>query len=176
MRVDPTAYRQVMGRLATGVTVLTTHGDARPEVMTANAVTSVSLDPVLLLASVGRGCRWSDAVRDSGGFVVNVLAEEQVDLSRWCASRDRHDDPHAVLHHPVRTTASGLVFTESLASFECRLHSDIPVGDHDLLIGEVQDMWVRDAGAPLLFFAGGYAGLGQSASPSSSLLPVAACS
>src|SRR5205085_7995163 len=119
----------------------------------ANAVTSVSLDPVLLLAAVGRGSRWGAAVRKSGSFVVNVLREQQAELSRWCASSRRHEEPDAVLRHPTRETASGLVFEEALASFACRLHHDIPVGDHDRLVGEVQDMWVRDAGAPLLFFA-----------------------
>jgi flavin reductase (DIM6/NTAB) family NADH-FMN oxidoreductase RutF len=175
MGVDAAAYRQVMGRLATGVTVLTTRTGDRHEVMTANAVTSVSLDPVLLLASVGRGCRWGAAARATGRFVVNVLSEEQEELSRWCASSRRHDEPDEVLRHPVRTSASGaLVFQEALVAFECRLHSDLPVGDHDLLIGEVQDMWVRDAGAPLVFFAGGYASVAGPLSPAVTL--AAACS
>lgn len=162
MQVDPTAYRSVMSCLATGVTVLTTNVDGRPEVMTANAVTSVSLDPVLLLASIGRGCRWGAAARASGHFVVNVLSEGQADLSRWCAESQRHDDPHAVRRHPTRTTATGnFVFSDALASFDCRLYDDIAAGDHDLLLGEVQDMWVGDAATPLLFFGGGYAALGE---------------
>lgn len=176
MRVDPMAYRQVMGWLATGVTVLTTSGVDHPEVMTANAVTSVSLEPVLLLAGVGRGCSWSDAARASGRFVVNVLSDGQEDLSRWCAGRQRHADPAAVLQHPHRGTQHGLVFTDALASFACRLHSDIPVGDHDLLVGEVEDMWVRDAGEPLLYFAGQYAGIGPARARELSLVPAAACS
>lgn len=174
MPVDPAAYRQVMGRLATGVTVLTTGARDRVEVMTANAVTSVSLDPVLLLASVGRGCRWGSAARASGSFVVNVLAEGQQDLARWCASAERHDDPSVVLGHAARLTSHGnLVFDEALASFECRRHSVVPVGDHDLLIGAVEDMWVRDGGDPLLFFGGSYARLGEALR---SPLAVAACS
>jgi 3-hydroxy-9,10-secoandrosta-1,3,5(10)-triene-9,17-dione monooxygenase reductase component len=175
MQVDPTAYRSVMSRFATGVTVLTTNVDGRAEVMTANAVTSVSLDPVLLLVSVARDCRWRAAARASGGFVVNVLSERQAELSRWCAGSDRHADPSGVLRHPSRLTAGGsLVFDEALASFDCRLYSEVAAGDHDLLIGEVQDMWVGDAEAPLLFFGGGYASLG--APLGARELSVAACS
>jgi flavin reductase (DIM6/NTAB) family NADH-FMN oxidoreductase RutF len=161
MQVDPRAYRHVMGRLATGVTVLTTRGPDRHEVMTANAITSVSLDPVLLLASIGRGCRWGAAVRDSGSFVVNVLSAEQDALSRWCADSRRHDEPDVLGRHASRiSSGGGLVFEESLAAFECRLYDDIPMGDHDLVVGEVQDMWVRDRAEPLLFYAGTYASLG----------------
>lgn len=161
MAVDPMAYRQVMSRLATGVTVLTARQDGRHQVMTANAVMSVSLDPVLLVASVRRGCRWAEAARTSGTFAVNVLGAEQEGLSRWCASPDRHEAADALYRHPHRQTRSGaLVFDEALATFECDLSGEHAVGDHDLLVGEVTEMHVSDFGSPLLFFAGGYAALG----------------
>ena len=175
MQVDATAYRAVMARLATGVTVLTTNIDGRPEVMTANSVTSVSLDPVLLLAGVSRQCRWSAAVQVCGSFVVNVLSEQQSALSAWCAGAARHDQPLDLDEHPTRVTPTGnLVFEQSLASFDCRLYDVVRAGDHDLMIGEVQDMWVGDQAAPLLFFGGSYATLGRrvAARP----MPVAACS
>src|SRR5690242_448467 len=120
--VDPAAYRSVMSRLATGVTVLTTHAGGRHEVLTANAVMSVSLSPVLLVVSVTRGSRWSSAARATGAFAVNVLTEDQEQLSRWCAGPDRHAAPGVVLQHPSRTTSRGLlVFDEALAAFECVL-------------------------------------------------------
>lgn len=159
MGVDAMAYRRVVGRLATGVTVLSTLGQDRHEVMTANAVVSVSLDPILLLASIQVGSRWSAAARDAGCFAVNVLSEGQEDLSRWCSSRRRHEDPQAVLRHPSRKgPATGtLLFDEALASFECTLHSVHRVGDHDLMVGEVVQMWTPDPGRPLLFFESEYA-------------------
>lgn len=160
MAVDPLAYRQVMSRLATGVTVLTTRSADRHEAMTANAVMSASLSPVLLVASVQAGSRWGSAARATGAFAVNVLSEGQEPLSRWCASAQRHAEPDAVLRHPSRTTPSGLlVFDDALASFECVLRAEHAVGDHDLLVGEVVDMRVRDAGAPLLYFGSDYASL-----------------
>ena len=164
MGVDASAYRQVAGRLATGVTVLSTVGLDRHEVMTANAVISVSLDPVLLLASVQVGSRWGRAARAHGSFAVNVLSQEQEELSRWCSSLLRHEQPQEVLRHACRPGLStgALLFDQSLASFECRLHSEHRVGDHDLMVGEVVDMSVRDAGNPLLFFQSAYATLGRS--------------
>ncbi len=160
MAVDATAYRQVMGRLATGVTVLTTRAGDRHETMTANAVMSVSLEPVLLVVSVRSDCRWATAARTAGSFAVNVLSESQEPLSRWCASPRRHEEPDAVWSHPTRTTSSGLlVFDDALAAFDCTLHAEHRVGDHDLFVGEVTDMYVADDGAPLLYFGSDYAAL-----------------
>lgn len=162
MGVDASAYRQVAGRLATGVTVLSTVGADRHEVMTANAVVSVSLDPVLLLASVQIGSRWGTAARAFGSFAVNVLSEHQEKLSTWCSSSRRHEQPEEVLRHLHRAgpATGSLLFEESLASFECALHAVHRVGDHDLLVGEVLDMTVRDVGRPLLFFQSEYTSLG----------------
>jgi flavin reductase (DIM6/NTAB) family NADH-FMN oxidoreductase RutF len=157
MAVDPSAYRQVMSRLATGVTVLSASRDGGHEVMTANAVMSVSLDPVLLVASVRRGCRLAAAARAAGSFAVNVLSAEQEELSRWCASPVRHGSADDLYRHPHRRTwTDALVFDDALATFDCDLYEEHPLGDHDLLVGEVTGMHVNDIAPPLLFFAGGY--------------------
>ena len=170
MTVDADVYRQVMGRLATGVTVLTTRVGDRHDTMTANAVMSVSLSPVLLVASVRSDCRWAVSVRDAGAFVVNVLSESQQALARWCSGPQRHADPGAVLGYPSRLTGHGLLlFDEALAGFECELQEQIEVGDHHLLVGAVTDLHVRDSGPPLLYFASDYASLGR---PSAELLAV----
>lgn len=160
MTVNPTAYRAVMSRLATGVTVLATRDGERHEVMTANSVMSVSLDPVLLVVSVSAGGRWGAAARRTGRFTVNVLSERQEQLSRWCSDRRRHREPEALADHPTQLTAEGLlVFSEALATFDCILHEVHSVGDHDLLVGRVEDMCVGDSGAPLLYFGSSYAAL-----------------
>lgn len=163
MGVDASAYRQVAGRLATGVTVLSTVGVNRHEVMTANAVVSVSLDPVLLLVSVQISSRWGTAAREAGFFAVNVLSEHQEELSRWCSSSERHEQPEEILRHPTRIgpATGSLLFEQSLASFECALRAVHRAGDHDLMVGEVLDMSVRDAGRPLLFFQSEYVGVGR---------------
>ncbi len=160
MTVNASTYRQVMARLATGVTVLTTRADDRHETMTANAVMSVSLDPVLLVVSVRSDCRWALAAKTSGSFAVNVLSSGQESLSRWCASPERHDRPDVVLRHRARTNVAGaLMFDEALAIFDCRLHDQLSIGDHDLLVGAVTEMHVAEEGSPLLYFASDYAEL-----------------
>lgn len=148
-----------MARLVTGVTVLTTRGENGHEVMTANAVTSVSLEPTLLLASVGLRARWLEAVRYHGSFAVNVLAAHHEEIARWCADHARHARPHDVMRHGVSVAPrSGvLTFDEALLVLECRVHAEYPAGDHVLVLGEVTEIDVRDATAePLVFFDRGY--------------------
>jgi flavin reductase (DIM6/NTAB) family NADH-FMN oxidoreductase RutF len=150
-----------MSRLPTGVTVLTAVGADRHEVMTANAVTSVSLEPALLLASVKADCRWLAAARATGAFAVNVLAQHHEHLARWCASKTRHDQPHLVAEAaPMRVSAqTGLLLVDdALFAVECSVHSLVPAGDHVLVLGEVTAVHVHDtATTPLVFFNRGYA-------------------
>jgi flavin reductase (DIM6/NTAB) family NADH-FMN oxidoreductase RutF len=160
MSIDEHVYRTAMARLPTGVTVLTTLGDGRHEVMTANAVVSVSLRPTLLLVSVGATKRWLRAARRCGRFAVNVLGAQHQELARWCADHARHDRPEPPTGH--RTTiapATGLLlFEDALVVVECRVHAEHPAGDHVIMLGEVTAIDVRDATAePLVFVDRGYA-------------------
>jgi flavin reductase len=158
--VDQGQFRAAMSRLATGVTVLSTLGDARHEVMTANAVTSVSLEPMLLLVSIRRGARWLDAARSSGRFAVNVLAAHHEGLARWCADRARHNRPDVVTRQGTRVSPrSGLLLLdEALLAVECSVHSECPAGDHVVMFGEVEALHVPDnGGEPLVFFDHRYA-------------------
>lgn len=160
MAVDQSLFRAAMSRLPTGVTVLTTPvGGAGHEVMTANAVTSVSLEPTLLLASVKSSSRWLSAVVASGVFAVNVLAAHQEELARWCAGSARHERPEVLLQHGVRVSSltGALVLEESVVTIECRVHSQVPAGDHVLVLGEVLGVHVQDGDTPpLLFVDRGY--------------------
>jgi flavin reductase (DIM6/NTAB) family NADH-FMN oxidoreductase RutF len=159
MTVDRDSFRAAMGRLVTGVTVLTTRGDDGHEVMTANAVTSVSLEPTLLLVSVGSGARWLEAVRIHGCFAVNVLAAHHEEIARWCADRERHARPDDILRHQVSISPQSgiLTFDDALVVLECRVHAEHPAGDHVLVLGEVTALDVRDAAAdPLIFFDRSY--------------------
>ena len=154
MGVDSAAYRAAMSRLATGVTVLTTRAGDVHEVMTASAVTSVSLQPTLLLVSVATTARWLTAVRGHRRFAVNVLAAHHEELARWCAGRDRHQRPQDILQRGVSVSpGSGvLTFDEALVVVECRVDSEHPAGDHVLVLGAVSGVDVRDPVArPLVF-------------------------
>lgn len=159
MAVDQSEFRAAMSRLPTGVTVLTTPAGVGHEVMTANAVTSVSLEPTLLLASVKTTSRWLAAVGSSGTFAVNVLAAHQADLARWCASRARHDRPEILHQHGVRVAplTGALLVDDAVVAIECRLHSQVPAGDHVLVLGEVAAVHVQDGDvSPLVFVDRGY--------------------
>ena len=155
--MDPTLFRQLLGRFATGVTVLTvTAPDGRPHGMTASSLTSASLDPPLVLVCVDHAARMHPLVTTADEFVVNVLAGDQEELSRRFA--DPHDDRFDGVGY--RTTANGLVLLEgALAHIECRRQTLYEAGDHTIVLGRVVGGNVRE-GRPLMYFRGGYAELG----------------
>lgn len=169
-----------MSRLATGVTVLTTLGADRHEVMTANAVTSVSLEPTLLLVSVAAESRWLAAARGCGVFAVNVLGAHHEQVARWCADRARHQRPDVIVEHGTRVseTTGVLLLDESLAGVECRIYAEHEAGDHVLLLGEVLSLHVPetvDGPAPLVFFDRRYAALEPEPAPAPALSRVRGC-
>jgi len=148
------AYRDTIGRFATGVTIVTTTGRDGPAGMTTNAVTSLSLDPLLLLVCFNRGSRTLETVRDSRRFAVNVLRAQDAELAAVFASKRvarekfdsvTHSEAHGV---PVLDTA--------LAWIACELRELLPGGDHMIGIGEVTGMGREDDGDPLVYFRGRY--------------------
>lgn len=150
-------FRQMLGRFATGVTVLTvTAPDGRPHGMTASSLTSASLEPPLVLVCVDHAARMHPFITSADAFVVNVLAGDQEDLSRRFA--DPHDDRFDGVGY--RTSASGLVLLDgALAHIECRRHTLYEAGDHTIVLGRVVGGDAREGG-PLMYFRGGYAELG----------------
>ena len=151
--VDPGTFRSVMGNFATGVTVITASGPAGPVGMTANAVASLSLDPLLLLVAFDRTARTLQVVRDTRRFGVNVLAAGQEELARLFASKAPEDAKFAGVPHEVR---DGLPLLDgALAWVGCRLERLVPGGDHTIGIGAVESAEAGD-GRPLLWFRGDY--------------------
>jgi flavin reductase (DIM6/NTAB) family NADH-FMN oxidoreductase RutF len=154
--VEPALFRQLLGRFATGVTVLTTRAPGgEPIGMTASSVASVSLDPPLVLVSVDRGHEMHGALDAALHFVLNVLAANQEALSRRFAA----DEPNrfrGVGFHPNKRGIA--VLDGVLAHIECEKQTAIPAGDHTVFIGLVIGGNVTE-GRPLLYYRGGYAGL-----------------
>ena len=151
--VDPGHFRSVMGNFATGVTVVTATGPAGPVGMTANAVASLSLDPLLLLVAFDNSARTLQVVRDTGRFGVNVLAAGQDDLARLFASKAPEDAKFAGVPHQVH---DGLpVIDGTIAWVGCRLEQLVPGGDHTIGIGAVESAEAGD-GSPLMWFRGEY--------------------
>lgn len=152
-RPDPTELRQALGCFVTGVTVVTTlEAGRQPRGFTANSFTSVSLDPPLVLACVGRSASSHDAFAGGQGFAVNILSEGQQAVSARFASKSA--DKFAGL--AWRAGRSGGILLEgSLAWLDCRLERVIPAGDHSILLGEVLDLG-RNPLQPLAWCRGRY--------------------
>ena len=150
-------FRSTVGAFATGVTVVTTRGEEHAYGMTANAFSSVSLDPPLILVCVINPSEGAEHIMSNGVFAVNILNVDQEPMSRYFASRDRPKGRDAFAEVPHRIAASGSPILEGAAAFlDCRLHTTHEAGDHLIFIGEVLELEVRDGNEPLLFHGGGY--------------------
>ncbi|MBF8289575.1 MAG: flavin reductase domain protein FMN-binding [Chloroflexi bacterium] len=157
MEFDSGRFRQVMGRFATGVTVVTTLEGGRPAGITVNALSSVSLQPPLVMVALDRRRFITPMVRALGRYAVNVLGEGQQALSDCFAHADvtpgRKDFCGAAWH----PGSDGLPLLDgAIATLECTVVETFSAGDHDLFIGRVDtlDDGGRDAEAigPLLYF------------------------
>ena len=154
--VDPSQFRQLLGRFATGVTILTvTTPQGHPLGMTANSLQSVSLRPPLLSVSVDREAEMHDAILQAREFVVNILSSPQETLARRFA--DEHEDRFDGIGYHL--SPEGLVLLDgALAHIECVRQAEYPTGDHTIVVGRVVGGATRD-GRPLLYYRGGYAAL-----------------
>lgn len=150
------ALREVMAQFATGITVLTARG-AEAHGMTANAFTSVSLEPPMVLCCVSRTARIHDPIVEAGHFGVSVMSTEQETVARYFAARSRPTgwaQFDRVDWFPGRNTGVPLL-TGSLAWLECELTTVHEGGDHSIFVGTVLSA-SRGGGQALLFLGGGF--------------------
>ncbi|HEV2062288.1 MAG TPA: flavin reductase family protein [Solirubrobacteraceae bacterium] len=151
MTISARRFRDAIGSFPTGVAVVTARG---PAGLTTNAVTSLSLDPVLLLVCFDNGSRTLSAVRDSGRFGVNVLRADQEELARVFASKRVPHDKFAEATHEL---VDGVpVLEHVLAWFVCEVSDLVPGGDHTIGIGRVRSLDFDPRGEPLVFHRGAY--------------------
>ena len=155
MAVDAHAYRSAIGHFATGVAVVTCDGPDGPSGLTTNAVTSLSLDPLLLLVCFDNGSRTLDAVRGAGRFAVNVLRAGQEDLAGVFASKRVQTEKFEAVTHRIEHAVP--VLDDALAWIACDLDQLHPAGDHTIAIGAVTHVWTAEGeAAPLLFYRGAF--------------------
>jgi len=153
---DPTTFRAAMGLLPTGVTVVTATGPEGPAGATANAVSSLSIEPMLMLACLDRGSRTLLAVQAANRFAISVLHAGQEGVARAFATKAPIADKWEGIAWRER---DGLPAIEgALVWVACELRDVIAGGDHVIVTGEVRDLEVTE-GDPLLFHAGGYRSL-----------------
>ncbi len=157
MAFDPKEQRRIFGRFATGITVLSTIADKETWGMTANAVTSLSLEPPLVLVAVVRNSATDGYVKASRCFALNILSAEQKHLS----TRYSGPGPRDFSDLETKTAVTGCpILVEALAWVDCRLVEVFSGGDHEIFIGEIV---AGDAHTgekkPLLYYSGQYAQL-----------------
>jgi flavin reductase (DIM6/NTAB) family NADH-FMN oxidoreductase RutF len=157
--VSPTELREAMGQFATGVTVITSVGpDGEPVGTTANAVTSLSLEPPLVLVCFDLKSTTLAAIRGHGAFAVNVLGHRQSQLSANFAKRGLAAVWDGVRHHSGPTGSPRLA--DVIAVIECTVEHAHPGGDHEIIVGRVRHVETSGEGAtPLVFWRGRYASL-----------------
>ena len=159
MTLDPDSFRSVLGRFASGITVITSiDADGRDVGMTASAFSSVSLNPPLVQVCVDRTASMFEALLKAERFGVNVLADEQEALSRRFAAVESSHRFEGIGY--TRGDSGVVLLEDALAHLECRIASRIEAGDHMIFLGEVDHATARDA-KPLLYYRGGYAQLGR---------------
>lgn len=151
-------FRDVLGRFASGITVVTSTSNGAPVGMTCQSFSSVSLDPPLVLFVPARTSRAWPLIQRSGKFCVNFLADGQADLSNTMASRGA-DKFAGVEWQPSAATGSP-VLPGTLGYVDCTIHTVHEAGDHYIVIGKVLDLVACDDAGPLLFFQGKYATTG----------------
>jgi 3-hydroxy-9,10-secoandrosta-1,3,5(10)-triene-9,17-dione monooxygenase reductase component len=156
MAVEIEDFRAAIGTLPTGVTVVTATGSEGPAGATANAVASLSLEPMLMLACLDRGSRTLLAVQAANRFGVNVLSAQQEDVARAFSTKVPVADKWEGIEWEQRDGVPAIA--GSLVWVACELHDVIAGGDHVIVTGAVQDLDARD-GEPLLFHRGAYRAL-----------------
>ena len=160
MTLDVTQYRNIIGQFATGVTVVTTAVDGRLHGMTANAITSVSLNPLLLLVCVDKEAHTHDHLSKAGSFTVNILAEDQQAVSVTFAASSEPEEGR-LQGVKYRLGANGAPIIEGcLSHIECVVTEHTDGGDHTVFIGRVLAAERYREAPPLLFYQGQYRKLG----------------
>ena len=156
--VDSSDYRRAIARFATGVTIVTTQVDGLDVAMTVNSLTSVSLNPLLVLFCADKSARFHGSVLRTGLWAVSVLGVGDESASRWFATRGRPDEARLGDYPTSPGPQTGLPLLDSgIAFLECRTWATHDAGDHTVVIGEVLavDSPVERQ-PPLLYFESRY--------------------
>lgn len=149
--IDPQLFRRVMGRFATGVTVVSFLRAGQPAGMTVNAFLSVSMDPPLILISVRKGSSFVEHVRVGSRYGINILSEQQRKLGPHFANRPEQDAEVRFEDHAGTPLLAG-----SLGQIVARVVDIHPAGDHLLFIAEIEHLAHGPEAQPLIFFSGRY--------------------
>jgi flavin reductase (DIM6/NTAB) family NADH-FMN oxidoreductase RutF len=152
--IDPRELRRLMSHWATGVAVITSRGETGPRGATTNALTSLSLEPLLVLVALHRSSNTLDAVRQSGRFCVNILGAGQEELARRFATKASGEEKLAGIEHELIDEVP--VLGGTVAWLACELEQELDGGDHAILIGRPLEAGADPTARPLVFYGGRY--------------------
>jgi flavin reductase (DIM6/NTAB) family NADH-FMN oxidoreductase RutF len=154
--MDAQAFKSALGSWASGVSVVTTSANGLLYGVTVSSFSSLSLDPPLVLVCLANANRMPGMIADADGFAVSLLAKGQESASQYFSRAGRLPTPDFV-EIEGEWTPSGLpVVQGALAWLTCRLHTQIPQGDHTIVIGRVTEAHTRESGEPLLYWRRSY--------------------
>lgn len=155
--IDTRAYRQTIGLFATGVTVLLAEREGEVHGMTANAVTSLSLEPTLVIVCPSKRANLADFLISGNHFTINILSEQQESLSNFFANWRHEEPPPAYEFIPWAAAGEAPRLDGCLAALACRVAQVHDGGDHWIVVGQVLDLYrSEETHRPLLFFGGEY--------------------
>jgi flavin reductase (DIM6/NTAB) family NADH-FMN oxidoreductase RutF len=154
MIIDPSQFRDALGRFATGITVITGLApDGKPVGATANAFTSLSLDPPLILICLAKSMNSLSAFVEGEHFAINILKENQRQISVNFATQSADKFSNVVYD----TWPSGVpILGDCLVNLECAREAVHDGGDHKIIVGRILRLEITDSGEPLLFYRGAY--------------------
>lgn len=152
--LDAQGLRRLLAHWPTGVAVVTSRDETGPRGATTNALTSLSLDPVLVLVALDQTSNTLAAVRRSGRFCINVLASDQEELARRFATKATGEEKLAGVAHEL---VDGVpVLGGCVAWLACELHDELEGGDHAILLGRPLEVGSEPDREPLVFYRGAY--------------------
>jgi 3-hydroxy-9,10-secoandrosta-1,3,5(10)-triene-9,17-dione monooxygenase reductase component len=150
--LDAQELRRLMARWATGVAVVTSRDGSGPRGATTNALTSLSLDPLLVLVALDHGSNTLQAVRDAGRFCINVLSSGQEELARRFATKASGEEKLAGVPHEL---VDGVpVLSGAVAWLTCDLDEELEGGDHTIVLGRPLTAGADPDAQPLVFYGG----------------------
>jgi flavin reductase (DIM6/NTAB) family NADH-FMN oxidoreductase RutF len=150
MTVDADGFREAIGQLASGVSVITMRVDEEDHGFTATSITSLSLSPMLVLVCVAHGQRCHDLLQRAGHFAVSLLDSAQTELGvRFATELPELRFADLAL---VRAQTGAAILPDCLAWVDCSIREILPGGDHSIVIGEVRSAGARENGLPLVYF------------------------
>ncbi len=153
MTIDGDLYRKVLGRYPTGVTLVTGMDEGEPLAIVIGSFTSVSMNPPLVGFFIGTGSQTWQRIEKSGSFGVNVLSDEQADLSNGFFQKER--DPWEGTGWESMASGSPMI-PSCLANIDCSIHEVSEAGDHFFVSGLVEELIYNSNGSPLVFLGGTY--------------------